>query len=623
MSKEISQQESLTNPGAEEGYWQDLVENAPNILIVVGIDDDNTVQFINRCFPGQHDEKTVGCSLYSYFDRNYEKTIRHTIEYVVSTGKKGRYIISYRKPGYRMSWYLTEVGPIVRNGRVVAIALTTSDITERKMLEQRLTQYATEMESRVQLRTADLEEINASLRNEIERHEKTQKQLAESREQLEERVRERTAELVKTNEELVREVTYRERAERAAWQSHAQLAQLFYSTADGLCVIDGSYTISRINDRYPFLGDASEDSYLGSACREVFGFSICGTEDCVMKRLENGESRVEIDIVWEYEGEQKPFILTAAPVYDSAGNLTAIIETLKDMSERKELERQLVHAQKMESVGQLAAGIAHEINTPMQYLGDNTRFLKDAFDDLTDLCGKFSNLKEMATKGTVSKEMIDEIDNALEDADLEFIKDEVPQAIDQSLDGIDRVSRIVRSMKEFSHPGVESKTLFNINRGIDTTVTISRNEWKYVAEIETKLDSNLPLVPCLPGDFNQAMLNIIVNASHAIGDKAEKTGDKEKGRINITTKRDGDFAEICISDTGGGIPDSIKDRVFDPFFTTKEVGKGTGQGLSFVYSIIVDKHDGSLSFESEEGIGTTFKILLPLNANGSIDSRAP
>ncbi|MFC1735778.1 sensor histidine kinase, partial [Candidatus Hydrogenedentota bacterium] len=178
------------------------------------------------------------------------------------------------------------------------------------------------------------------------------------------------------------------------------------------------------------------------------------------------------------------------------------------------------------------------------------------------------------------------------------------------------VASIVRAMKEFSHPGTDEKTAVDLNRAIENTITVARNEWKYVADVNTEFEPDLPLVPCLPGEFNQVILNLLVNAAHAISDVVGD-GSSGKGTITITTRAKGGFAEIEIGDTGGGIPDRARERIFDPFFTTKEVGKGTGQGLAIAHNVIVDKHSGAITFESEEGKGTTFHIRLPLeNSEG-------
>jgi signal transduction histidine kinase len=192
------------------------------------------------------------------------------------------------------------------------------------------------------------------------------------------------------------------------------------------------------------------------------------------------------------------------------------------------------------------------------------------------------------------------------------VMSEVPKAIDQTLEGVERVARIVRAMKEFSHPGSAEKTAINLNQAIESTITVARNEWKYVADLVLELEPSLPPVFCLPGEFNQVVLNLVINASHAI---AERVGDgsKGKGKITVGTRRDGDWVEVRVQDTGAGIPRAIQNRMFEPFFTTKPVGKGTGQGLAIARSVIVDKHGGTIHFESEEGVGTTFVLRLPIN----------
>ncbi len=202
------------------------------------------------------------------------------------------------------------------------------------------------------------------------------------------------------------------------------------------------------------------------------------------------------------------------------------------------------------------------------------------------------------------------------DLGVEYLLREVPTAISQSLDGVERVSKIVRAMKEFSHPGTQEKILADLNRLIESTVTVARNEWKYVAEVELELSPDLPQVPCLPAEINQVILNLIVNAAHAIAEVVSE-GITSKGTIRIATRRSGDWVELRVQDTGSGIPESIRSRVFDPFFTTKPVGKGTGQGLAIAHSAVVDRHQGQIRFESEVGRGTTFFVLLPLRDKSS------
>jgi PAS domain S-box-containing protein len=305
--------------------------------------------------------------------------------------------------------------------------------------------------------------------------------------------------------------------------------------------------------------------------------------------------------------------VTISPIKGEAGEVTGFILLGRDVTEKLTLEMQLAQAQKLESIGQLAAGIAHEINTPIQYVGDNTRFLGDAFKDLLHLQEEYKSLLEAGKTGAMAEDLLHRVEAATREIDLDYLMEEIPVAIGQSLEGVDRVARIVRAMKDFSHPGAAEKQAVDINKAIESTITVARNEWKYVAEMVTDLDPALPLVPCRPDELNQVFLNIIINAAHAITDVVGRE-PAAKGTITIKTRRNGDGVEISISDTGGGIPEEIRSRIFDPFFTTKEVGKGTGQGLAICHTVIVDKHGGAIDFEAAPGQGTTFIIRLPVAA---------
>jgi two-component system NtrC family sensor kinase len=282
----------------------------------------------------------------------------------------------------------------------------------------------------------------------------------------------------------------------------------------------------------------------------------------------------------------------------------------EEVTERKVLREQLLQAQKLESVGQLAAGIAHEINTPTQYIGDNVRFLKDAFEDLKSLLTRYDQWFSAAGKNGLSGALLEEAAAAVDKADAGYLLEEIPKAIDQTLEGVSRVAALVSAMKEFSHPDTKEKSPLDLNRAIASTITVARNEWKYVADLETEFDSSLPAVSCHPGEFNQVILNLIVNAAHAIADVA-RAGGPQRGSIKVQTRSWPEWAEVRIRDSGTGIPEKLRTRIFDPFFTTKEIGKGTGQGLAIARSVIVGKHGGSLDFETEEGKGTTFIIRLP------------
>ena len=287
------------------------------------------------------------------------------------------------------------------------------------------------------------------------------------------------------------------------------------------------------------------------------------------------------------------------------------IEKQQADEEQEKLNIQLLQSQKLESVGRLAAGIAHEINTPIQYIGTNINFINEAFKDSSQLIANLLDLLVSIKKGSVTEAQIKASDELVARLDWDYLKEEIPRAIDQSKDGLQRVASIVQAMKEFSHPGSKQKINADLNRIIETTITISRNEWKYVATVETDLDPELPTVPCLVDEMGQVFLNLLVNAAHAIANQLGNNPEGKMGRITISTRQYDQYVEIRISDTGCGIPVPIQDKVFDPFFTTKEVGKGTGQGLTIAHDVITGKHNGTLVFETEPGSGTTFIIRLP------------
>jgi PAS domain S-box-containing protein len=279
-----------------------------------------------------------------------------------------------------------------------------------------------------------------------------------------------------------------------------------------------------------------------------------------------------------------------------------------DVTERRVLELELRQAQKLESVGRLAAGVAHEINTPIQFVADSVHYMKEAFTDLLPLLAHYRELRDRLGRAGLIEDAA-ALGRAEATADLDYTVEEVPKAIDRSIEGLERVATIVKSMKEFAHPESREMVSANLNAALASTLVVARNEYKYVADVETHF-GELPRVFCHIGELNQAFLNILVNASHAI---ADAVGDTDRrGLIQVTTHRDGDEVVIAIADTGGGIPEAIRATVFDPFFTTKELGRGTGQGLAIARRVVVDKHGGTLTFHSDLGRGTTFLIRIPI-----------
>jgi len=276
-------------------------------------------------------------------------------------------------------------------------------------------------------------------------------------------------------------------------------------------------------------------------------------------------------------------------------------------------QAKLIQAQKLEAIGQLAAGIAHEVNTPTQYVADNTTFARRAVTSLIEALQAALLVVQAAKEGTVSSELLAAADSTVTKAKVGYLFKQLPRALEQSQEGLGRIATIVQAMKEFSHPSGAEKRPVNLREAIETTIAVARNEWKYVADVELDMPPELPMVPVLRNEFNQVILNLIVNAAHAIGD-VTAGGAEGKGKIAISGRVRNDSLELRIADTGGGIPESARAKVFEPFFTTKAVGKGTGQGLAIAYSVIVDKHHGSIAFETELGRGTAFIIRLPLVA---------
>ncbi len=286
-----------------------------------------------------------------------------------------------------------------------------------------------------------------------------------------------------------------------------------------------------------------------------------------------------------------------------------LTEQKKAEEDQRQLETQLRQAQKLEAVGQLAAGIAHEINTPTQFIGDSLDFLSDSFRAEQELLAKYQEAVGTMAGTPGFESALQTLKGAEDAADHEYIKENAPAAFERALDGIARIAAIVRAMKEFAHPDQREKSPADLNHALETTLTIARNEYKYVADIETDF-GELPPVACHLGDLNQAFLNLLVNAAHAIADVVGASGGR--GRIRVSTRHEGSTVRIQIADTGRGIPENIRDRIFEPFFTTKEVGRGSGQGLPIARSVVVERHGGALTFESEIGKGTTFTITLPI-----------
>jgi signal transduction histidine kinase len=392
-------------------------------------------------------------------------------------------------------------------------------------------------------------------------------------------------------------------------------------TRDLTLVVEGTQAI-------PFALDVEDGhfEYIGPQGPQRLGFSEelwkqIGFLDRLMPRDRNGAVRSKIDQSKAGNFEIEASVLThdekrvdlrwvaSCEQSDNTGQHKVLRGMMLDVTDQRRLENELAQAQKLESVGRLAAGVAHEINTPVQFVSDSVSFVREAMDDLSEIVDKYRELRTATESGTNVAEAAKAAEEAEDDADLDYILENAPVALDRARDGLGRVAAIVRSMKEFAHPDRKEMSQADLNQAIQSTLVIASNEYKYVAEIETAFEQ-IPPVNCYAGEVNQVVLNLIVNAAHAIGDVVK--GTDKKGKIRVGTRVVGEQVEIAITDTGKGIPVEVRSRIFDPFFTTKEVGRGTGQGLAIARTVVVDKHGGTLHFETEVGQGTTFYIRLPI-----------
>jgi PAS domain S-box-containing protein len=309
------------------------------------------------------------------------------------------------------------------------------------------------------------------------------------------------------------------------------------------------------------------------------------------------------------EGEVLIEDVVVSPVLEDGQSApSAYVMLFHDVTERIAMEAQLAQAHKLEAVGQLAAGVAHEINTPAQYVHGNIRFLEEAFTALVDVLGKIDVQARAAGEGGLSAA---DLSGLLEQAELDYLQAEVPQALQQMIDGVARIAGIVQSMKELTDPAPDFVPA-NLNTIIEGAVYLAGNEWSDTADIGMELAADLPSVMCQAESINQVLVNMLDNAGRAIEEAGRMPGSA-RGHIVVATRRVATGVEISVRDDGAGMSEEVRKRAFDPFFTTRAPGKGTGQGLAIAYSVIA-KHGGTVSVTSEAGCGSCFTIHLPLTA---------
>ena len=436
--------------------------------------------------------------------------------------------------------------------------------------------------------------------------------LRHSRDELEKLIENRTAELVQVNLDLKHEITEHELGRKALSEAYNEIHLIISSISSIMIGVDNKGMVTLWNDVASKLLSLSSDDVVGL---DFFALPInWNREKIAQEAAECVKSNKNIrmaDILLRHQTDGIRILgITLTPLFLKDKEHPGFLLIGADITERRLLEDQVGRSNKLEAIGQLAAGVAHEINTPTQLVGSNLRFLGQQLDTILGWLDKLHQQKDAAKTESKIPSLIIGSEKDVTLAQLEYFKQEAPKAIEQSLEGIDRISHIVTAMRFFTHPGSENKEIADLNQIIQNAISLSRNEWKIIAEIKTDLDPNLPGVECLPIELSQVVLNIIINAIHAIQDSGE-----EKGQIVIVSRQAGELIEVSITDNGTGIPKEIQSKIFDPFFTTKDIGRGTGQGLAIAYTVIVKKHGGTLEFESETGKGTTFIIRLPRRAN--------
>ena len=396
--------------------------------------------------------------------------------------------------------------------------------------------------------------------------------------------------------------------------------KLFRSLAEtmhqGLVQLDTTGRAVYCNDHFCDLVKHSREEILGENLERFVHPDDQLQYRYFLRQADQAASSELADIRWLTSDSHVFSIVTPVTLEGDDMNPGGYWLLVLDVTNRKLIESHMLHNQKLEAIGLLAAGIAHEINTPAQYMLNYTSFIKEAVENLGaafvrhgEFFERWASLEEVAA---------DIAEVCARDAELQvkFYFNELPAAISETLDGLDRISEIVGSVKQFVHPGHAYQMDVDLNRLVVDTVKLCRNEWKYVSEMLTDLDPGLPTVPCHSQEIGQVLLNLVVNAAHAIAEAREMEEARE-GRIHVRTRKRGNFAEIRVTDNGCGIPPHIQDHVFEPFFTTKPIGTGTGQGLFIVYTIVVKNHGGRIRFETKAGQGTSFIFSLPLADAGA------
>ncbi|KAA3654774.1 MAG: PAS domain S-box protein [Calditrichaeota bacterium] len=632
-----------------------ILKNIPSKI--VELDLHGHIINTNQSILGKLPEEVFGSNIYNIISPVHTLYLRKAVEQAVHSGYPEQFEISSIQ-NKNIRWHSNKIVPIQENGTCKSILLIETDITRQKQAEAKdkrreeiLKAYVNALPDTVFVinQKHNIEEIlstcpdypanptnksceGRSIYNFLpkEHKEKLQKNIRQTLKTGQSRTFEydiqgsglwyeaRISKVTARDNfgDLVvmvsRDITDMKRNQEILDASYKESEQLLASISSIMIGVDEHDKINRWNSTAEKMFGIAADSVMGKP------FLYCGIKwdwSEILTIINNCKEKTEVSHISEkvqYEnrkGEDSYIGITIYPVLDKNNEHRGYLLLATDITKRIHMETQLMQAQKLESIGELAAGIAHEINTPTQYVSYNIDYLNDAFTEINHCFNEFMALSENKTINDRNNLQIltDKLCGRL--VRLKTHMDDIPTALEESQKGVESIARIVKAMKDFSHPGDKDKVFIDLHEALDNTITVSRNEWKYYCEIIKEYDESLPFVPCLPGELNQVFLNIIVNAAHAIKMKYDE--ETTTGLIKITTSIEDDTAVIRNQDNGCGIPKSTITKIFDPFFTTKEVGKGTGQGLAISHHVIVEKHKGKIEVDSKSGEGTIFKIFLP------------
>jgi PAS domain S-box-containing protein len=448
--------------------------------------------------------------------------------------------------------------------------------------------------------------IVRKLMAEILRLQKTECGIRRINEALELKVLQGTASVDQSNRDLIAAVTEHQEADEARRRSDQLFRSIAENSADLIAVVDQAGHRIYNNPTYGrLLGYSAEELKNTVSFQQIHPDDRPLVTRAAQKALETGVGQIIEYRMQRKDGTYVTLESHGSFIRDSQGEIEALVISAHDISDR----RMAMQTEKLSAIGQLAAGVAHELNTPAQYVSDNLTFLRDTWSEL-DAAMAFCAAPAQALIPSDSGSS-DGVIFASSPRDWDWLRKEVPRAISQSLEGIRRMTKILGAMRRFSHTGGGEREEVDLNEALDATMTVAQHQIKDIADVQTDYRPELPRVECYCDELNQVFLNLIVNATHAIRD-ASTQGTGHRGKLTIRTRQIDRDVQIEIQDNGSGIPQDARGRVFDPFFTTKQVGEGTGQGLAICHEIIVQKHHGTIWFDTEIDKGTTFFVRIPI-----------